>query len=294
MNNRKFADNNRVLSRVFLVGCSRSGTTVVQRALTECYQLYSLPETDFFGLLVGGGLGAIACQLGITRPKRVYQRAFDRLAQLLQMSTVPEIGKNNWRLRPLINRFVELLDEQALNADESGWLEKTPKHFRHTRLIGRFIPDAHIIHVVRQGPDVVASIRDRAERFPQKFGRQTSPEYAIKLWNRSVRIALRDAREGRALVVMYEDFVDDHEAMVHSIGEQLNLTRRQQATDPLPRIIDASEQWKINSSEEIRRAPSKFAEVFDPDTRASILRGLDTRAYKALVPLALSASRQSE
>ena len=282
------------LARIFLVGCSRSGTTVVQRTLTEHYRLYTLPETDFFGLLVGGGLGALACNLGISRSRRIHRRAFDRLTRLLQPDTAPELESWSWRLRPLIDRFVETLDRKAHDAEESGWLEKTPKHFRHTSLIHRYIPGAQIIHVVRRGSDVTASIRDRANRFPEQFGRQQNPEYAVKLWNRSVRTALKDAKRGRALVIMYEDFVADHERMVRMIGAQLHLKERQQKTETATRIIGETERWKSNSSEEIRLATSKFTEVFDPDTRTLILRKLDMRAYNALAPLALSVPRQSD
>ncbi|MCB1751340.1 MAG: sulfotransferase [Gammaproteobacteria bacterium] len=294
MNSREFTDNTQVLSRIFLVGCSRSGTTLVQRTLTERYQLYTLPETDFFGLLVGGGLGALACRLGISRSRKVYWRAFDRLTRLLPADAASETEQHSWRLRPLIDRFVEILDRKALDAEESGWLEKTPKHFRHTGLIHRCIPGAQIIHVVRQGSEVTASIRDRANRFPEQFGRQHNPEYAVKLWNRSVRTALTDAKRGRALVIMYEDFVDNHEKLVRMIGEQLHLKQRQQNMETVPRIIDSAEQWKSNSLEEIRPATSKFTEVFDSDTRTFILKNLDTRAYEALAPLALSVSRQSD
>ncbi len=290
MKNETSSDDNLVLSRLFLVGCSRSGTTVVQRTLTESYRLYSLPETDFFGLLVGGGLGAIACRLGISRPAKVYRRAFVRLARLLQTDALREMETHNWRLRPSIDRFVELLDGMALKADETGWLEKTPKHFRHTDLIRRFVPAAQIIYVVRRGPDVVASIRDRANRFPEQFSRQHNPDYAIKLWNRSIRAALKDARRGQALVVMYEDFVDDHEAIVRTIGELLNLQRRRGGTDKLPGIIDISEQWKSNSSAAVRQASSKFTQVFDVDTRNLILKKLNTQAYDALASFAISPS----
>lgn len=157
-------------------------------------------------------------------------------------------------------------------------------HLPHTPLHSR----AQIIHVVRRGSDVTASIRDRANRFPEQFGRQQNPEYAVKLWNRSVRTALKDAKRGRALVIMYEDFVADHERMVRMIGAQLHLKERQQKTETATRIIGETERWKSNSSEEIRLATSKFTEVFDPDTRALILRKLDMRAYNALAPLALS------
>jgi hypothetical protein len=35
------------MSRVFLVGCSRSGTSVIQKELVNKLNLWSLPETSF-------------------------------------------------------------------------------------------------------------------------------------------------------------------------------------------------------------------------------------------------------
>lgn len=274
-------------TRLFLVGCSRSGTTVVQRALTEAYRLYSLPETDFFGLAVAGGLGALACRFGLARSPKIYNRAFDRLQELLDVSSETARGVQGRRMRPLVAHFVDLLDRKAESEGEAGWLEKTPKHFRHTGLIKRYIPDAQIIHVVRQGPDVVASIRDRAVRFPQDFARQQNPEYAVKLWNRAIRAALRDAEAGRAQILQYETFAQHPRTVVDRVGTQLELPPRERAIDRASEIVKASESWKANVTGEIRPAQSKFSELFDAQTRASILSQLDMRAYRALIAYAL-------
>ena len=40
-------------TRVFVVGCARSGTTLAQRLISERLDLYSLPETRFFANLIG-------------------------------------------------------------------------------------------------------------------------------------------------------------------------------------------------------------------------------------------------
>jgi len=294
MTGRFVANSRPVLSRIFLVGCSRSGTTVIQRALTERYRLFSLPETDFFGLAVGGGLGALACHLGFSRPASVYRRAFARLAELLPASAKPKQQlPGSWLLRPLIDQFVKTLDDMASKAGETGWLEKTPKHFRHTRLILRFIPNAKVIHVVRQGPDVVASIYDRANLFPKQFGRQKNIDYAIKLWNRSVWAALRDVKRGKALVVMYEDFANHPTEILNGIGKHLNLRGRTEASGTPPKVINSAEHWKSGSSKTIQRARSKFTDTFDFDTRCMILKKLDTQAYESVVSFALPPSGRS-
>lgn len=273
--------------RLFLVGCSRSGTTVVQRALTDNYRLYSLPETDFFGLAVAGGVGALCCRFGLARSPRIYNRALDRLQTLLGVSRERAYGVQSRSMQRLVAHFVELLDGKAAAEGELGWLEKTPKHFRHTRLIERYVPQSRIIHVVRQGPDVVASIRDRALRYPQAFARQQAPEYAVKLWNRAIHAALRDAEDGRALIVQYERFAQHPREIVDSVGAQLGLPPREHATAQRPEIVRATERWKAGVSGEIKPAESKFASLFDATTRQSIMSQLDTRSYQALVEHAL-------
>ena len=42
------------MKRVFIVGCPRSGTTLVQALLARYPGLHSFPETRFFEALLGG------------------------------------------------------------------------------------------------------------------------------------------------------------------------------------------------------------------------------------------------
>ncbi|MCB1858448.1 MAG: sulfotransferase [Gammaproteobacteria bacterium] len=262
---------------------------MVQKALTERYRLYSLPETDFFGLSVGGGIGALTCHLGISRPRRVYHRAFERLKTLLPDDPALTEAVGSWRFRALVEQFTAVLDRQTRNTGEYGWLEKTPKHFRHTNLIARFVPQAKIIHVVRPGPDVVASIHDRAMRYPEQFGRQQDIGYAINLWNRAIRTAHNDIMGQRALILRYEDFVESPEVYLKRLGMLLGVPERTAKQDTSP-VILSSEPWKLGSKASIHRVPSKFNDVFDPETRRVILAKLDIRAYESLAGHALNAT----
>jgi hypothetical protein len=90
-----------------------------------------------------------------------------------------------------VNNFIYLLDQLTLREGKSVWIEKTPKHFRYIAFIRRFIPSAQIIHMIRDGRDVVASIYDRANSFPDRFSEQSALTYGIGLWNEAVDTSVR-------------------------------------------------------------------------------------------------------
>lgn len=269
--------------RVFVVGCSRSGTTVLQRQLVQTCQLFSLPETDFFGLSLRGGLDQVLARFGVSRSLSSPDRAFDRLRKLLpEIDIVEKSPPRTWRYGEIMNHFVAILDEAARQSDEAGWLEKTPKHFRFAPVILRHLPDARILHVVRWGPDVVASILDRAAKYPDEFPRQGDVSYGIKLWNRAVRCALADLKRGRAEVVLYEDFAAHPQVLIEGLTGRLQLPRRIAGVVDQDGLIEAKEQWKAEVSGDVRRAESKFSKVLSSDEQRRVLRQLDLKGYERL------------
>lgn len=272
------------LRRVFLVGCSRSGTTVLQHHLAKHPDVYSLPETDFFGKLLGNPLWATVGRLGRVRRNRV-RRAFIKLREIVGDDGIPIPAGSMPRTRECVDVFVAGLDRQARETRKSIWLEKTPKHYRYLATIDHFIPDARIIHMVRDGRDTVASIRDRAQRFPEEFGHQADPAYGVRLWNRAVRTALKRRQAGRDWVIFYEDFVAEPATALGDVCRFLGLQFVPVMLDqrePEVRVTRDDEPWKTDVAAGLRRVESKFDSVFSGEEKRWIDRHLDWTAYNAL------------
>lgn len=281
----------KAIGRAFLVGCSRSGTTVLQHHLATHTAIYSMPETDFFGRLFGNTVWRTFGRLGRVRGSKAH-RAFKKLDQLTQCD-IQKIKGVMPKTEACVTEFVRCLDEQTKASGKKVWLEKTPKHYRYVGEIHQFIPDAHVIHMVRDGQAVVASIRDRAIRFPQEFGHQANPAYGIKLWNRAIHEARRQATDGTDTVLMYEDFVNSPFAVLQRLCSILNIPLEMQilkGSRDIADITGSDEPWKANVGGGIRKSASKFEKVFSKPEQDWINRRLDWSAYTRLKHLSAQQS----
>jgi hypothetical protein len=273
-----------LLTRVFLTGCSRSGTTVVQRCLSAHPDLISFPETDFFGRLVGGWNGALQARLGRVRPER-RRRAFGRLAEVLQQPEIAPIGNTNLGFRRAVGSLIEILDGIASERGATGWVEKTPKHYRYVGLLERAAPDVRFIHVVRDGRDVVASLVDRA-RNHSRFRNRLDPLAAARLWNEAIRTASRYRASHRHLVLAYEDFVHDPATGLQRVCDFLgyDYDSAMLETGNTEEIINVGEPWKSGATQSVALQQSKFNELLSETQQRAVMRALDWRRYRHLFP----------
>lgn len=269
---------------MFLVGCSRSGTTVVQRCLGAHPRLTSFPETDFFGKLIGGWNGRLQARFGRVRPER-RRAAFRRLAEVLQQPELEQLGRASLGFRAAVDSLVETLDAIASERGATGWIEKTPKHFRYVGLLQYTISDARFIHIVRDGRDVVASLVDRASRHPQ-FSNRLEPLAAARLWNEAIRTAARYHGKNGHLVLAYEDFVHDPEAELRRMCEFLQIAYEPAmlVAGDTAEIVKVDEAWKSGADRPVMQQRSKFDEVLNNSEQHAVIKALDWRRYRHLFP----------
>jgi Sulfotransferase family len=133
----------------FVVGVPRSGTTLLRFMLDSHSRLAIGPETGF-GLVVSSGddrdglLDAV-CALD-TWPDLGLDSADARV--VLDGVQPWSVGDG---LRALYTAF-------ATRAGKVRWGDKTPAHLQCMPAIAHALPEAHFIHVIRDGRDVAASL----------------------------------------------------------------------------------------------------------------------------------------
>jgi hypothetical protein len=191
----------------FIVGVMRSGTTLLRLMLDAHPQLTITPETKFLEAVVeatkDGGASAddaIAPMVASTRWADFHldEDAFRerlRSAEPLDPSTA---------LRTLYDAYAERIGKPR-------WGDKTPGHAKRMGRIARALPEAHFVHLIRDGRDVAVSRRRRATD-PAPVAKHA------KRWQARIRSTRRRAqRVDHYLEERYEELVRDPEPVLRRI-----------------------------------------------------------------------------
>jgi hypothetical protein len=195
----KLTGGGQALPPIFVGGTGRSGTTVTGSLLGRHPDYVVLPAEAKFHAApralpewVAGKLSApeFAEQLlgehevSLSRGgglSKIVDRA--RLQDALDdLSDEPEDGRVE-----AARRFMEaVLGGYADAHDRRGWVEMTPRSIMHARLLLKLFPEAKLVHVMRDGRDVAASLV--AKRW------HDDPFHSLVWWETRMRQAHRATR----------------------------------------------------------------------------------------------------
>jgi hypothetical protein len=111
------------------------------------------------------------------------------------------------------------------------WADCTPEHLLYLHRIKQTIPDALIIHIVRDGRDVALSLEKQGWIRPFPWDRQKTLDVAALYWEWIVRKGRRDARDlGTDYIeVRFEDLVTEPRRVLQNvsgfIGQELDYDK---------------------------------------------------------------------
>lgn len=203
------------MQRTFIVGCPRSGTTIVQAMLARHSSVFTLPETAFFQHLFNdlewrwGDKDARPFRRRL-RHRLGFTRAHGRhiFAELQRSLLGDESGAllSHWHTKTCAKKFIAMLDGVALQSKRTLWVEKTPSHLLYLPEIETHVPDAKIIHVIRRGTDVMASVVDGNLRFSAFSG---DIALWVSRWNRAAQIHRAHIGQANHHFVFLEDLIRD-------------------------------------------------------------------------------------
>lgn len=164
------ADRNPFL---FVVGCPRSGTTLLQRMLDHHPQL----AVAYDSLFIPPALrDAKEADPPVTGALVARIRNFHRFERLGLPADVLD------RLAPRCERFSDLVSAiytefAALHGKPLGG-EKSPGYVRHMPMLQGLFPETRFIHLVRDGRDIALSLADWGRRKERPKG----PARKYRLW----------------------------------------------------------------------------------------------------------------
>jgi hypothetical protein len=230
------------LGRVFVVGCPRSGTTLLQAMLASHPDIFSFPETHFFSKL----RGRFASNPGWVASPRPAWRELKELARSLGVEDRARLTP--WHLgfvaRAYEQAFLRVVDEACLHAGKGTWVEKSPIHLHFIDEIASVIPDARFIHVVRNGKRVVSSfyrlcltdpgwVRQVLPGNPDQNLRSDSEDYrvldaVVDRWNKDVAISAAAAGLRRHTITSLERLTAHPQTELERVCEALSLSFREE------------------------------------------------------------------
>lgn len=262
-----------------MVGCPRSGTTVVQAMLASQPGVMSCGETHYFIRLFGQfdrwlredpkALHKWRKRLYLAKRKthRVMQASIDAA---FPQATAPRLRRRHSG-RGYIREFTRAMDRACLQQGGTCWVEKTPDHLAYVDLLAEHIPHARFLHVMRHGEDVLASAIDGQMRYSEHRVFEGGIPYWVARWNRAVGQHVRLAGDPRHTVLPYECLFTAPDEVRRLLRAMTGIDGTSPASpgDNRSPIADLGEEpWKHGSVAGCLEAPSrKFERVFGPDAR---------------------------
>ncbi|MER6825922.1 sulfotransferase [Streptosporangium sp. NPDC000563] len=204
---------------IFILGCPRSGTTMLQLMLHAHPRVAIPPETRFMvsayqRRLQFGDLNDAAHRRELgewvvdRRQSRFHELELDRDEVLDQIVGGP----------PTLGSALGIvLRAYAARHGKPRWGDKRPSYFQYTDVLLRLFPDAQFVHLIRDGRDCVASLKE----MPWYNGTVYS---AVSAWAEAIDFARHGAPKlpgGSYHELRYEDLTAEPEAHLRRLCEFL-------------------------------------------------------------------------
>jgi hypothetical protein len=268
--------NQKIKGRFFLVGCPRSGTTLLQSLIVAHSQIASFPESKFFQRIVIPDSIYSKFNLAPLKSRQIFNNFLEDINR-------PELKKllplNAFFVEQYTKSFIQVLDTVALEEHRSYWLEKTPEHLRRINTIEKLVEDAKFIHIVRNGIDVIASLYEMTQKYPEIWGEPRDLERYINRWETDILISSYHLHKPNHFLVRYEDLVANTPAVLAKVCQFMDVSYEgsmlEKRMSVVSSLIRKREYWKQSVNDNLQQASSnKFERVFDLYQKQYILEQL--------------------
>jgi hypothetical protein len=196
----------------FVVGCPRSGTTLLSVLLDRHSRVCVPPETNFFD--------EVAPALGDRDEARLLDvlRGWARMPELglEPADVVRRVAGRAWTPGDVLAAVLDLC-ARTRGRPRAG--EKTPRHLLHVPTILQQLPHTRVVCVLRDGRETALSLH-AMPWWPHGLAA------AAELWKERFALAqhFERAYRDRFTIVRYEDLVSHPEAMLSAVMTYLGET----------------------------------------------------------------------
>ena len=242
-------------TKVFIVGCARSGTTWTRAILAEHPAVVSGHESHLFDVLYD----ALRAPGRRTQWRASVLRRFDHRAAVGR-AEFGDTGPYKWVDRETLERLLDDAIDAKLEGDPAArevmegvldafylrkggrpggvLVEKTPRHLFYAPQILSWWPEARIVELVRDGRDVCVSFEHKS-RFEAWAPAEREPQ--IRRWVKDVRKGMElradPSAAGRWLTVRYEDLAGHG---IHEVSRLYDFIGLSHDGDAIDRVVEAT------------------------------------------------------
>lgn len=268
MTRHEVDEADQLIPNFLIAGTPRSGTTLIQRLVSELPGVRVPPETHFFAAFYPG--------LVKRRTFPLDESALSReLTTFSNMKTSRDLGLDHVKVIDLLERrcerpahlFGAITRCLAGRADVVG--EKTPDHLRWWKPLAENYPSVKFVFVVRDPRGVVAS------RIRAGWG-SSIPEMLAARWRadqQEIIRALTNMPNHSRLLLRYEEVVREPDQARSRLASFLDVRPQKTSTVPETNQLFAPwEKWKERAVEPV--TPERidaWASVLAPSEAAGVL-----------------------
>ena len=223
--------------QIFIVGSSRSGTTMMGRILGNHADVFTFRELHFFGTIWTN-----------TSNKKLTKKAqIDLLSRLFCIQengifSQDNISDFNSKSEQLINDglknsfeiyklFLEIITKENIAKISC---EQTPKNLYYLEEILQFFPNSKVINLVRDQRDVLLSQKNKwkrrflgAKAIPLSEAFRSFVNYhpilTAKVWNSSLLHTAKYIKHPKVKIVKFEDLLSNSELVIKDICKFSNI-----------------------------------------------------------------------
>lgn len=280
--------------RVFVVGVPRSGTTLVQSLLAAHSRVTSFTESHLFARHFKLVTAASALLVRDPMPRVgefLAENGLEATAAAERVRrAVPPAPFLPFRTRSVARQLLRLLDDMAGLRARSIWVEKTPRHLRFVPFLERLsepVGRSRFVHVVRDGLEVVASLRTASRSWERAY----DLDRCVERWNADVEFSLGRVGRPHDHFVVYEELTARPEAALGRLLAALDLEWEPEIlesfADASARLITPRESWKGGAGRGLRPSATSGHALTDAEREratAALRRDLYSRVVESTAP----------
>lgn len=214
-------------SPFFILGCDRSGTTLLRIMLIQSMEIHIPGETYFLPFLREhersyGDFTEVYQRWFFIRDLQTNRATSETSSFEAFDLTMQEAESALARAAPIKfpTASAVLFRASAQKHGKRYWGDKTPRHVFHIPLLGRMFPDAKFIHVIRDGRDVALSFMNAGWVKNRNFPK------AARKWKERVEAGISGEttlEKDRYFELRYERLIIDPEQTLKDVCSWLGI-----------------------------------------------------------------------